>query len=60
LAQRRQAAALAEYRGGKATLADVLAARRAELDSRLQALDSEAALAKAWVQLNYFKAGAQQ
>jgi outer membrane protein TolC len=59
LAERRQEAVLAEYRGGKASLTDVLAARRAALDVRLQAVEAEAAMAKAWVQLNYLKAGAQ-
>jgi len=59
LAERRQEAVLAEYRGGKASLTDVLAARRAALDVRLQAVEAEAAMAKAWVQLNYLKAGVQ-
>lgn len=59
LAGQRQDAVLAAYRGGKASLPDVLAARRASLDARLQAVDAEAAMAKGWVQLNYLKAGVQ-
>jgi outer membrane protein TolC len=48
------AAVLAAYRGGKAGLADVLAARRNELEVRLQALQLEAETAKRWAQLNFF------
>ncbi|HEY1150857.1 MAG TPA: TolC family protein, partial [Pseudoduganella sp.] len=59
LSERRQEAVLAEYRGGKTSLTDVLAARRAALDVRLQAIEAEATMAKAWVQLNYLKAGVQ-
>ena len=53
LAISRSAAVLAAYRGGKATLADMLAARRNELDVRLQALQLEADTAKLWAQLNF-------
>ncbi|WP_322400385.1 TolC family protein [Massilia luteola] len=53
LAAERSAAVLAAYRGGKAALADVLAARRNELDVRLQALQIEGAAAQRWAQLNY-------
>ena len=53
LAGSRSAAVLAAYRGGKATLADTLAARRNELDVRLQALQLEADTAKLWAQLNF-------
>jgi outer membrane protein TolC len=53
LASSRNAAVLAAYRGGKATLADTLAARRNELDVRLQALQLEADTAKLWAQLNF-------
>jgi outer membrane protein TolC len=53
LAAGRSAAVLAAYRGGKATLADVLAARRNESDVRLQALQLEADTAKLWAQLNF-------
>jgi outer membrane protein TolC len=53
LALDRSAAVLAAYRGGKAALADVLAARRNELDVRLQALQLEAGAARRWAQLNF-------
>ena len=53
LAQERSAAVLAAYRGGKAMLAEVLAARRNELDMRLSALQLEADAAKLWAQLNF-------
>jgi len=53
LAADQGAAVLAAYRGGKAALADVLAARRNELDVRLQALQLEAEAARRWVQLNF-------
>ena len=53
LALEQSAAVLAAYRGGKAALADVLAARRNELDVRLQALQLEAEAARRWVQLDF-------
>ena len=53
LARERTAAALAAYRGGKGTLADVLAARRNELDVRRDALMLERETARLWAQLNY-------
>jgi outer membrane protein TolC len=53
LAADRSTSVLAAYRGGKATLADVLAARRSESDVRLQALQLEADTAKLWAQLNF-------
>jgi outer membrane protein TolC len=53
LARERSAAVLAAYRGGKATLQDVLNARRAELDTRLSALQLEAEAARLWAQLNF-------
>ena len=53
LAVDQGAAVLAAYRGGKASLAEVLAARRNELDVRLQALQLEAETAKRWAQLNF-------
>ncbi|NYE61291.1 outer membrane protein TolC [Duganella sp. 1224] len=46
-------AVLAAYRGARATLADVLAARRNETDARLAALQLEADTARLWAQLNY-------
>ncbi|MES2759116.1 MAG: TolC family protein [Pseudomonadota bacterium] len=53
LAASRSTAELAAYRGGKASLAAVLAARRAEVDARLQALQLEADTARLWAQLNF-------
>lgn len=53
LAQSRAAAQLAAYRGGKAALADLLAARNAELTVRLEALQLEAQAAQLWARLNY-------
>jgi outer membrane protein TolC len=53
LVHERTAATLAAYRGGKATLADVLAARRAELDTQLQVLQLQADVARLWAQLNF-------
>ena len=53
LADQRTQAALVAYRGGKATLTEVLAARRAEIDVRLQALQLEADTARLWAQLNF-------
>ncbi|MBC7452597.1 MAG: TolC family protein [Massilia sp.] len=52
-AQQRTAAQLSAYRGGKATLADVLAARRNDIDVRLQALQLDAETARLWAQLNF-------
>lgn len=53
LAQERSGAVLAAYRGGKGTLADVIAARRDELETRLQALQLEADTARLWARLNF-------
>jgi outer membrane protein TolC len=53
LANERTAATLTAYRGGKAGLNEVLAARRNELDVRLQALQLEADTARLWAQLNF-------
>ena len=53
LAQDRTRASLAAYRGGKADLASVLAARRNEIDVRTQALQIEMDTARAWAQLNF-------
>jgi outer membrane protein TolC len=57
LAAERTGAALAAYRGGKSPLADVLAARRNELELRLQALQLDADTARLWAQLNFMAAG---
>lgn len=53
LAQERSVATLAAYRGGKAMLAEVLAARRSELDVRLSGLQLEADTARVWAELNF-------
>jgi outer membrane protein TolC len=56
LATERTAAALAAYRGGKSALTEVLAARRNELDVKLQALQLDADTARLWAQLNFMAA----
>ncbi|HEU4375020.1 MAG TPA: TolC family protein, partial [Telluria sp.] len=56
LAAARTAAALAAYRGGRSGLIEVLAARRNELDVKLQALRLDADTAKLWAQLNFMAA----
>lgn len=53
LAAQRTLAGIAAYRGGKTTVAEVLAARRNEIDVRLQALQLQADTAKIWAQLNF-------
>lgn len=53
LAADRSQVVLAAYRGGKAALADVLAARRAEVDVRLQSLEVALETARLWAQLNF-------
>lgn len=53
LAAQRSLALEAAYRGGKASLADVLASRRNEVDVRLQALQLEADAAQSWARLNF-------
>ena len=53
LATQRTEAALAAYRGAKASLIDVLLARRSEIDVRVQALQLEMETARLWAQLNF-------
>ena len=53
LARERTQALLAAYRGGKATLTDVIAARRNEIEVRLQALQLEMETARLWANLNF-------
>jgi len=53
LARDRTRAALAAYRGGKASLADVLSARRNEIEVRMQALQLEMETARLWAQINF-------
>ncbi|HZM46072.1 MAG TPA: TolC family protein [Burkholderiales bacterium] len=51
-AQRTEAVTTA-YRGARSTLGEVFAARRNEIDVRLQALQLEAEQARIWAQLNF-------
>ncbi|MGH6629444.1 MAG: TolC family protein, partial [Burkholderiales bacterium] len=53
LARERTQAVLAAYRGGKASLTDVLAARRNEIEVRMQALQLEIETARLWAQINF-------
>lgn len=53
LAGSRTTAQMAAYRGGKASLADVLAARSTELSVRLEALQLEADAAQLWAKLTF-------
>ncbi len=53
LLEERSQAVLAAYRGGKATLAEVLAARRNEAETRMQALQLTLDTARLWAQLNF-------
>lgn len=53
LAGERSLAVLAAYRGGKSSLADVLAARRNETDVGMQALQLQMDTARLWAQLNF-------
>jgi len=57
LARERTQAALAGYRGAKSSLVEVLAARRDELDARLQALQLEWDSARLWAQLAFLIPG---
>ena len=53
LANQRIDAVLTAYRGGKASLLDLLAARRDEIDVRLQSLQLQNDTARLWAQLNF-------
>lgn len=52
-ARRRAEATLTAYRTGKSDLAGALAARRDEIDTRIQALTLEMETARSWAQLNF-------
>lgn len=52
-AGQRAEAALTSYRIGKSDLAGALAARRDEIDARMQALTLEMETARSWAQLNF-------
>jgi outer membrane protein TolC len=49
----RSVAVRAAYRGGKASLSDLLLAQRAEIDARLKALQLEERAARLWAQLTF-------
>lgn len=53
LAASGTAAVTAAYRGGRASLPEVLRSRGAELDARLEVLQLEASTARLWAQLNF-------
>ncbi|HEX4916642.1 MAG TPA: TolC family protein [Limnobacter sp.] len=53
LTQQRTQAALAAYRGNVGSLNDVLAARRMEIDMRMEKLRIEMETARIWAQLEY-------
>jgi outer membrane protein TolC len=53
LASERTQATLGAYRGAKASITDVLLARRNETDVRMQALQLEMDTARLWAQLNF-------
>ena len=53
LARERTLAALAAYRGAKATLTDVLAARRAETEAQMQSVEMEREVARMWARLDF-------
>jgi outer membrane protein TolC len=53
LAAERTEASLAAYRGAKASITDILLARRSEIEVRLQALQLERDTARLWAQLNF-------
>jgi outer membrane protein TolC len=53
LARQRTLATLVAYRGGKASLADVLAARRAESEAQMQSVEMEREAARIWARLDF-------
>ena len=53
LSRQRTSATAAAYRGGKGSLAEVLAARRGELDVHRDAFNIEQDTARAWAQINF-------
>ncbi len=53
LATERSQATLGAYRGAKASITDVLLARRSEIEVRMQALQLEMDTARLWAQLNF-------
>lgn len=59
LAAQRTAAATAAYRGGNGALSAVLDARRSEIETRIERLRLEGALASRWAQLEFLLPPAQ-
>jgi len=53
LARERTLATLVAYRGGKASLIDVLAARRAESEAQVQSVEMEREAARIWARLDF-------
>lgn len=53
LARERTLATLVSYRGGKGTISDVLAARRAETEARMQSIEMEQNVARIWSQIEF-------
>lgn len=53
LARERTLATLVAYRGGKGTLTDVLAARRAETEAQMQSVEMEREVARMWARINF-------
>ena len=53
IAVERTQATLGAYRGAKASLTEVLLARRNEIDVRMQALQLEMETGRLWAQLNF-------
>jgi outer membrane protein TolC len=53
LARERTLATLVAYRGGKGSLTDVLAARRAETETQLSSAEMEREVARMWARLNF-------
>ena len=53
LTQQRTQAALAAYQGATGNLAEVLAARRMEIDMRMEKLRIQMDTAQLWAQLEY-------
>ena len=53
LSREQTQAVLARYRGGKAALSEVLAARRNETEVRMQAIELQLDTSRLWAQLNF-------
>ena len=53
LARERTLATLVAYRGGKASLTDALASRRAETEAQMQSVEMEREVARMWTRINF-------